>query len=99
MLLALVLVLALGLSPVGILSYNLSKQNPLEIQPFHPVQFNFHELGATLKRNKGREWSLSAFLSPSPTALIEHSQEAAGREKLTRQKRSEEHTSELQSQR
>lgn len=34
----------------------------------------------------GREWSLSAFLSPSPTALIEHSQEAAGREKLTRQK-------------
>lgn len=86
MLLALALVLALGLSPVGILSYNLSKQNPLEIQPFHPVQFNFHELGATLKRNKGREWSLSAFLSPSPTALIEHSQEAAGREKLTRQK-------------
>ena len=50
MLLALALVLALGLSPVGILSYNLSKQNPLEIQPFHPVQFNFHELGiGTLK--------------------------------------------------
>lgn len=66
------------LSPVGFLPYNISKQNPLEIQPLHPVPCTFHELRGTLRRNKGGEWSLGALSRhPSPTALIEHSQEAS----------------------